>query len=526
MNEVELKLAVDRDALQQALARTDFADFSLKAEKTRKLQSIYFDTPDKRLRNAATTLRIRETGSGRVQTLKVGTGVIRGLSSTREFELPTEETEPNLSLIDDAAVRDRVQSLLNGAAIAPRFETQIDRVTRDFTRNENTEIEVAFDHGKAIAQGHEQDICEIELELKSGPVSQLYDLAAHLLGDIPFDFSSQSKAEIGHGLADRLSGDKAVDLTATAAPAGKIELKTNQTAEDALVSILSSCLTQIAGNRARLIKHADNERIEFTHQMRVGLRRLRSALKVYQPLVAGSALFEMGQEAQRLATYLGNLRDLDVMASEIIGPLQERSPDGIEFQGLMIALDSARDTVRQDVIAQLATARANSFILQLARYIQTREWREEISPEACEALDMPALEFADYALRKRWKACAKRAKHLETLTIEERHELRKALKKLRYAIEFFKTLYDKEQTGIFIKSLKKLQDVFGYLNDVAMTDRLVAMDLPAAPSGQQLLPAIGFVAGWHKARADMAWSEAQHRWKKLKHTPRVWRHDD
>ncbi|MDD7911787.1 CYTH and CHAD domain-containing protein [Pseudovibrio exalbescens] len=523
MNEVELKLSVSSENLAKALARADCADFSVEDEKTKKLVSIYFDTPDKRLKKASTTLRIRNTGSGLVQTLKVGTGLTRGLSNTREFEVPTENTEPDLALIEDESVRASVAELLNGSEIVARFETRIDRVARDFVRGPATEIEVAFDNGKAVAKSIEQEICEIELELKSGPVEELYILAGQILGDIPFNFSKQSKAEIGHALADCLEADEELSWSIEATTAGKIALGQSETAEDALVSILSSCLTQIAGNRASLIQHANNDRIEFTHQMRVGLRRFRSALKVYESLIGSTALSEMGREAQRLATYLGNLRDLDVMATDIIGPLDDLRPEGIEFTDLLKALDSARDAVREDVIKQLETERANHLILQLARFIQTREWRQSLNTEILEALDMPAREFANYAIQKRWKACAKRAKHLEKLTIEERHDLRKALKKFRYCIEFFKSLYDKEQTAVFIKSLKQLQDVFGYLNDVAMTDRLVAMDLPAAETKHPLLPAIGFVAGWHKARADHAWEDAQDRWKELKETPRFWR---
>jgi hypothetical protein len=69
----------------------------------------------------------------------------------------------------------------------------------------------------------------------------------------------------------------------------------------------------------------------------------------------------------------------------------------------------------------------------------------------------------------------KYGKRLEELSVPERHEMRKAMKKMRYGIEFFGSLYPKDAVKPFLKRMKKLQDIFGYLNDVAMAETLPEM---------------------------------------------------
>ena len=95
---------------------------------------------------------------------------------------------------------------------------------------------------------------------------------------------------------------------------------------------------------------------------------------------------------------------------------------------------------------------------------------------------------------------------------EGRHEVRIALKKLRYAVDFFEGVFDEERTRKFFKKLARLQEDLGGMNDVMAAEALLARLIgvtadggvePIAPSASQakLVFAAGRVLGWHRRRA-------------------------
>ena len=126
-----------------------------------------------------------------------------------------------------------------------------------------------------------------------------------------------------------------------------------------------------------------------------------------------------------------------------------------------------RRILRERLRKLLAEARVQAFLIDLARFVETRGWLVPQDFGQTERLAAPVVELAGKALNKRWKKVGKRARGLATLDAEQRHELRKELKTLRYAVEFFSSLYPAKHVDPFLKRLKKLQTVFGDLNDAA-----------------------------------------------------------
>ena len=116
----------------------------------------------------------------------------------------------------------------------------------------------------------------------------------------------------------------------------------------------------------------------------------------------------------------------------------------------------------------------------------------------------------------------KRADQLEKLSDEQRHRLRKDLKILRYAIEFFSPILPDDKTKAFVKQLRLLQDRFGYLNDVVLAQSLPELLGKEEAGDPQLAEAIGFVLGWHSARAGHELADANILWKRLKKQHRPW----
>ncbi len=519
--EIELKLAMDKASVEALRTLKAPAGFTASRGVTQNLQSIYFDAPDQVLRGSKWSLRLRKVGRQWLQTVKAGTGLAGGLSNPREVEDPAPGGELAFDKISDAAFRDELIAKLGDQKVARVFETRIRRTTKIYRDEAGSEIEVAFDIGEVLAGERSAPLSEVELELKKGSIRALYALAKALLGETPVAFSQKSKAQQGYDLADL---DPDCDPVEAGAPAAKyaerVVLKGQDTSELAFRAILRSCLDQIAHNRIVVLR---NEGPEGVHQMRVGLRRLRSALKIYAPIVEGTKTAEIDAGARALAQALGELRDLDVLGAEIVAPLAEVMPEALAPEDLLLELSNHREDVRDNLRVQLSSSETNAFIFDLGAYTEGRGW---IAPEAfqqTELLARPVEFFAVEALEKRWRHTAKFGKRIGELTVPERHEMRKTLKKLRYAVEFFQALFEEKEAKQFLRKLKKLQNVFGYLNDVAMAEKLTQLPLARNKQAPEISHTCGFVIGWHEAQSQLAWESALVVWESAAAAKKFWR---
>jgi CHAD domain-containing protein len=137
-------------------------------------------------------------------------------------------------------------------------------------------------------------------------------------------------------------------------------------------------------------------------------------------------------------------------------------------------------------------------------------------------LAAPVSELAAGALGRLWKKVRKSAHELESLDVRQRHELRKELKKLRYAVEFFCPLYPTRRVDSFLKQLKKLQAVFGDLNDAATVRTMLTRADPPLAEGPGTQRAVGWVIGASQARAEFGWASAKARWRSLKEVRPFW----
>jgi CHAD domain-containing protein len=170
--------------------------------------------------------------------------------------------------------------------------------------------------------------------------------------------------------------------------------------------------------------------------------------------------------------------------------------------------------MRADAREALASEQWSRLRLYLALWPQTVKDNPRLAA--------PVRSFADGALTRSWKRIARRGARLERMTPEERHEMRKALKSFRYTVEFFGSLYEDRKVSRFVKTLKKLQDVFGYVNDVATAEALNAIAderCVAAPTAQR---AAGYALGWHQVRSEHAWAGVADAWSRLTKRKRFW----
>jgi inorganic triphosphatase YgiF len=452
--EVELKFACGPDDLAAVLAAAPPGD-----DTAAELISVYFDTPDLDLKKAGASLRVRESKGLRVQTLKRGDGLAR-----EEHEAPIEGLAP------DPKLGPLPKLAPDGASLKPIFNVRVQRRQRTFAF-EGAEIELALDQGEVVGGRRRSPICEVELELKAGEPAALFALARRLSEAAPLYLSFDSKAARGQALVAGEMGE--------ARHGRDVALAGDESVAEAFQATARVCLAQIAGN-AGLLRERPTP--EVVHQLRVGARRLRSAISTFGDVLTDPELARLKEELRWLSRACDRIRNLDVYAQGLADAKGDLGGPGLA--SLHKALQTARSRARHEVAAVVESARFRALLLDATAWVETGEWR------ANAAATGPVRPFAEAALDHRRKTVLKRGRHMQGADDERLHELRIAAKKLRYAGDAFASLYRKPRVRAFTKLLKRLQTELGELNDIATAGPLVE-SLPLGPeaalvAGEQL----------------------------------------
>jgi triphosphatase len=456
MNDQEIELKFEVDAaiagkLEQVLLVRPGAKA---APKPKALTSAYYDTADCALMKAGFGLRVREVEGRRIQTLKAEQA---GLSVRGEWETELDGAGLDLDALKHTPAAALVKAL-NGD-LRPVFATRVERTAYP-VRQGRSRIEAALDRGRVEAGDRTLDLCELELELKGGPHQGVYALAKRLAEAAPLRLSFVSKAERGYRLLGGQAASEAIKQD-------KVKLERGMTTRQAFRAIAASALRQWAGNAGVL---ADVRRPEALHQMRVALRRLRTAMKLFEPVVADDAYGPLTSELKWLAGELDLGRDTDVLIEETFRPAARRLHSQAGMSGLGERLLKSRTKAYDRVTEVLAQPRHLNLVLDAAAWIDCGRWADPADPQHGPLGDRPIEQMACEGLDKLRRQVRKRGRRLQRLDPERRHKLRIRAKRLRYALEFFSGLYggDKDQARLqdMLKALKGLQDGLGVLNDV------------------------------------------------------------
>ena len=515
MSEIELKFVIDEATTRRLRTRVKALNLASASPRTRLVRSIYLDTPESALRKAGISLRLRRDGRRWTQTVKTTSPPHGGLAKVAEIENPAPGGHLSLQAIPDLVVRDKILHCVNGALLQPVSESVIKRTGIELLLD-GTRAELAIDVGEIHANGRSAGLREAEIELLDGNPRGLYDIAHALFPEGGLNFSRLSKAARGYLLAEQ--GIVEPPLQPLAADA--VALDPTQTAEQAARDILRECFDQIAAN-VRVVVQLDDP--EGPHQLRIGLRRLRSAFSVFATVLASPEITRLQLEAQSVGQEIGRLRDLDVVANDIVKREAEAHPEEPGIAALVPATEQRANAFRGEVRRLLAGERTQTFLIDLARFVETRGWLVPDDFGQTARLAEPVTRLAEAALNKRWKKVGKRARALETLDAAERHDLRKQLKKLRYAADFLSPLFPQRRVEPFLKRLRKLQNVFGELNDAAMIKSMFSGAEAIAAADARTQRAVGWVLGASQARAAIGWAGVRDLWRKLEDTRPFWK---
>lgn len=443
MTEVELKLVLPAAAADRFRTLTMLPADSVTSDH----HATYFDTPSHALSNAGLTLRIRRSGETAIQTVKSSRPGATGLSARSEWEQAVKGDRPVLG--DESPASAVLGKKLRD--LSPIFAVELNRTTW-LIDTDQAVIELVLNQGRVFTANRESPVCEVELELKQGDVAALFAFAAQLSDAVPLRLGVLTKPERGY----RLRGPEADMFKAE-----PVALTDEMGADQAFRDIAGMCLRQFRLNEDLILALRNADAL---HQARVALRRLRSAFAIFKPLIGSDPVAaELREELRWLAAELGKARDLDVLLG--------RSPTG----ALRERLETERAAVYDQVTNRLDSARVRALMLKLVQWLADGDWRRNSVARPC--ADQPAREFAAKALSRRMKKVKRGAGAVGGSDDAARHEVRKDVKKLRYAAEFFELLFakkgDKRRRKRFFGTLEELQDQLGGLNDLATAPELL-----------------------------------------------------
>jgi inorganic triphosphatase YgiF len=496
MVEIELRFQVPephRAGLRRRVARG--------AGPAQLLHAVYFDTPDGRLAAAGMSLRLRREDRRWLQTVKgpadgafgrieheVGVSS-RGRGLPR-LQLGLHDGTPAAALLRDVLGGGGTGRLSSGctdaSALHPVFETEVRR-TRRLLRQGATVVELALDEGWLRAGTRAEPVFELELEWRAGPLAGLLGLADRWVRTHDLWLELRSKSARGAALA----AAGTVPLPAWQRPA----LAAGLGADAALRAMVTAVLA-VTLPAASAVAAGGPDALAL-HQLRVGLRRLRTALRLF----AGASPAVDAAWAPALAALfdaLGASRDRDALA-ESFGP-------ALRTAGAPLPLLPPPPDAGDQPAQLLRRAEVGCLWLALASF----------GAGTAAQGDQPLAGRLPALLTRLHRQLVRDARHFDEVDDEHRHRTRRRVKRLRHAIDFVAALHPDKAVRRYLKRLQAAQDALGRYNDLCV-----------AQQGFRALadtdPRAWFAVGWLQARRDAQLAQATAALRRLARARVFWR---
>ena len=457
--EIELKLAVIDGRPR------DVASALTRKLKRVGLQDEYFDTADGDLRRRGLVLRVRRENDQWMQTLKVARKSGTLVSERGEWEVSLEPGEqrpaPDLARFDREAREVLARMDLDAARLGPVFRSRVTR-RRGVLLYGASRIEAALDEGKLRARRDgksvQQRIAEVELELQGGHAADVLSLARQLVDDcsgtatlVP---ALRSKAERGYALAI----DGAPTVTRASARGFTATLHDAIPAAEALRIVVRHGLAIVVANADGL---RDDAKGELVHQARVALRRMRSALRLFdrnnEDLPA-----PLAKDLHWLAHTLGRARDWDVVFDATLPTIApDHQGDALKRLHARAAHERKRALAR--AVRAVSSRRYAKLILAIA------QWTLTPPEESASLADLAGSLLDDLA-----RGMFENARGFAQLSPHRRHRVRIRAKRLRYALDLLAVTLPERAASDYIGALSELQDTLGELNDASVALALLS----------------------------------------------------
>ncbi|MBK5911515.1 hypothetical protein CCR85_08435 [Rhodothalassium salexigens] len=417
------------------------------------IECVYLDTFDWRLYAADSVLEAVRDSRGWALTWSVlGDGRTLGRLSADQRPVFASDIEP-------APARARLAATMDIRALMERVRVRLNRQPLALRNDDDkTVVRLALVEGTAI-DPETGDEATLSARVTVQPVrgyDKAYDRIVTRLTD-RFGAAVETGPLMVSALAaiGRTPGDYSSKI--------RLALARGTPAETALKDVCQTLLRVMERNVDGVLADTDSE---FLHDFRVAVRRTRTALTQAKGVFPEAMRRRFADDFKWLGQLTGPKRDLDVFRLDVPG-YQNRLPD--DQAGALAPFQDFLDRRAQAALADLARA------LRSERYRRlVGDWRDMLHsptppvdppPEA----HTPIERLAARRIARAHKRVIKDGRRIDAQSPPEAlHDLRKDAKKLRYQLEFFRSLFDADDVKTTVKALKQLQAVLGTYQDSAV----------------------------------------------------------
>jgi CHAD domain-containing protein len=463
---------------------------SVSAPESVRLKATYLDTDDFRLAAWSITLRRREGGEDAGWHVKIPAGP----DAKIEVRAPLGRTTTA-----PARLTKLVAACVRGRTLGPiaTLETH-----RTITRLLDAE-------GRVLAEIADDAVC--------GQVLTIEDTAVSTWREIEVELGPAGSPELLKAVGKRLrrsgahragSHSKLGRLLDThgAVPAAPAIHPPSRpaTAGEVPIAYLAAQIEALTwyDPKARLAEH------DAVHRMRVAVRRTRSVLKSYGPLLDRTRTDSLQPELKWLADLLGEVRDLEVLRSRFSGRLEELPDEVSRHRAWLDAMAAQEKKAYDRLNAELTGRRYFDLLDALDRLV--------LDPPYTERAGLDAAHEVSRLVIRAWHRLVRAYEDIETFQDSAeadaaRHQARKDAKRARYAAEAATTALGRTAARLADQA-KRVQEVFGgYQDGVIAQERLA---LTAAGAAPEELFTLGVLSGLEHCAAQAALHDIPEVWRK------------
>lgn len=463
--EIELKLRVPADRLAAVTAAVDGRSGATRTH----LQASYIDTPDLDLAAAGMGWRVRREGRRWVQTLKAQLpDGGDGLGRVEHNVVVRSRTRPDAdaSLHEGTPAGERLTATLATAEQPPReqFHTDVWRKARQ-VRAPGGMVELALDTGTIGSGEASIPVCELEIELVRGTHHAVIQTGRQWVQRHGLWVDATTKAQRGVMLSQGLT-----ELPIVKTPLPRLE--PDMPIDGAIREMMRACLVGIMANAGAAAAGLGGH--EHVHQVRIGIRKLRTVLKVFGGY-STAVDPEWGEQLAAVFAKLGASRDRDVVLHEWAATLAEAGAPPI----------TPPPASHDDPAAVLRDTGFSLLLLDLLDHVHGAALPD----------DGDLTRTVSKELQRLRRKSLRHAKDFTRLTVPQQHDVRKRVKQLRYLAELTAALFSEKKVRRYVLSLTPAQEALGTLNDVGVAGemyRTMTVDDPQA----------WFAVGWLSGRRD------------------------
>ena len=472
----------------------------------------YHDTPDSLLFASGLTLRVRQVNDSFVQCVKSCSDGLGLASSRNEWEWPVANGTPDVGILagvpELAAIAGQITGRIAGqitGRLRPIIVTDVWRTKRLLDLEDGAVAEASLDIGSVAAGATSEPICEIELELKHGPVAPLYRLATRFTDLAPMWISAQSKAARGWSLRNGHGGGAIV------LHKPKIGKKVSVAA--GLHRMIGAMLSQLTANIAPTLS-GDPEALR---QMRGALRHLRAVLRLFGPMPNRNEGARFDHTLHRFAQSFGRARDWDVFCLQTLPAIMADLPDR-DWGDLARLAETKRNAAKAIVEDAIRGPVLTAAILDLALWSETCATKPKVI--GTRRLNQPLSDYAPALLDAMARKARRAGRHPERLSMAGLHDFRKALDRLNAAIRFLGATYPAHAVAAYRKRSDAVRDIIGAANDAEVT-KAMAFGLVAEGSPDFSASATALVA-WAEQRQAHALTGLKPAARRFRTEPEFW----